>query len=453
MICNKILYDNELLITIYHKGFLDEIDTKSRNINEECNNKTITFLEYYEKSDDILNNQFCIADGFLDTKSKYNPYKNGSNCAMYKRYIGKLPNSIFELVGNIPQLKLSLDELDKIFDFIKKYTSLDISQDVTLFGNILVYEPRTSHIKKSKTDKFIEFEQLEPNTLITISFLKNDIVISSNTSKSTCDSDIIRINAPDEWNCADISMYKDNELYYKNPDFSLIRSFTLNMSMRDVKKISLNSFGTTTNISNSYSREKIIAKNEMHDEIYNVNLQSIQSQINLHKQHKRITFYKPGEEKRVIQELSNIFSNANDELWVFDTYFTSQKSIGYQRDILNVIFESESKSKIIAFFSNEKNSNIENLKDNLFKDENIERILKYKKLNIIFKQTKDPIHDRFIVAKHNGVVSTYVIGTSFNSLSKNYFCIIKLDKLDSLIIYEELKQLIFDDEFCITKEY
>ena len=86
-------------------------------------------------------------------------------------------------------------------------------------------------------------------------------------------------------------------------------------------------------------------------------------------------------------------------------------------------------------------------------DEEINRILTYKKLNISFKQTNMAIHDRFIISKSQDSVSVYAIGTSFNSLVNNYYCLIKLGNADSQLIYDKLKDLIMDENFCKTKEY
>ena len=66
MICDKIIFDSETIITIYHSGFSDEKSTKRKKISDTIDCKEITFLEYYESSDKALNGENLFEEGFLD---------------------------------------------------------------------------------------------------------------------------------------------------------------------------------------------------------------------------------------------------------------------------------------------------------------------------------------------------------------------------------------------------
>lgn len=452
MICDKIIFDNETIITIYHSGFSDEKNTNKKKISDTIDGKEITFLEYYEPSDKALNDKNLFEKGFLDTKSKYNVYRDGSNCAKYKRFSGKLPCSIYDLTEDTPKLKLSLEHLDMIFEFIKKYTNLDMAQDITLFGDILVLEPRKLTIKSENECQIISFENLETDMLITVNFYNSNATITLSIVETICASGTFKIEAPKDWSYIDISVFKDNKLYYKNSCVSFIKDFVLNTSMTSTKNIQLKKFGLEETITTNYTEKIRVGNNTSYKKSNNDKLHNIQKQINIYYENKRIIFFKPNEEKKGLKELSSIFSNAKDELWIIDSYFSYNNKIGYPQDILKLIIESSAKSKYVVFFSNNE-SEIENLDKSLLNDEEINRILTYKKLNISFKQTNMAIHDRFIISKSQDSVSVYAIGTSFNSLVNNYYCLIKLGNADSQLIYDKLKDLIMDENFCKTKEY
>ena len=451
MICDKIIYNNETIITIYHKGFSDEKMIPRRMISENINGFTITFEEYYESSESILDEHHCIDEGFLDVQSNINPYKDVSNCAIYKRHSGELPTTVFEILDNEIRLKKSIDDLDTMFTFIKKYTNLDVGNDISLLGDTLEYELRKSIIKKSKTDRYIMFENLAPNMYIGVNFYKYNTIVTSEVFISDAASSTHKVITPDDWGYADITVYKDGTLYYKNSTFSLIKSVSISMNTYTTKSVNLDNFRVVSKI-NSYSSNEFTVGDKNTLSKTETSLSLIQHQINLNRQKKRIQFFKPNEEKRVLEEIAEIFSNAGEELLVFDPYFADGKSIGLNRDIIKLINSCNSKSKVVTFYSRDSNY-INNLNSTLFNCEYFQNNLKNSELNITFKQTNQPIHDRFIIAKNSKDLFAYVIGTSLNSIDDNYFCIIKLDNADSSVIYNELKGLIFDDSFCATKEY
>ena len=327
-----------------------------------------------------------------------------------------------------------------------------MAQDITLFGDILVLEPRKLTIKSENECQIISFENLETDMLITVNFYNSNATITLSIVETICASGTFKIEAPKDWSYIDISVFKDNKLYYKNSCVSFIKDFVLNTSMTSTKNIQLKKFGLEETITTNYTEKIRVGNNTSYKKSNKDKLHNIQKQINIYYENKRIIFFKPNEEKKVLKELSSIFSNAKDELWIIDSYFSYNNKIGYPQDILKLIIESSAKSKYVVFFSNNE-SEIENLDKSLLNDEEINRILTYKKLNISFKQTNMAIHDRFIISKSQDSVSVYAIGTSFNSLVNNYYCLIKLGDADSQLIYDKLKDLIMDKNFCKTKEY
>lgn len=451
MICDKIIYNDETIITMLHKGFPDEKSTPERFISETINGTKIAFKEYYESSEYIVDDCICIDEGFLDVKSNMNPYKSASNCAIYKRYDGKIPTSLFKVSDEDIALKISLEDAEKVFSFIKKYTNIDAGSDISLLGDTLEYELRKPNVKNNITGRYIEFDNLTPNMCISVNFYKQSTIVSSEVYTTDKSSTAYKFFTPDEWGYADITIYKDGKLYYKNSTFSLIKSISISMCTYTTKSVNLDNFRVVSKI-NSYSSNEFTVGDKNTLSKTETSLSLIQHQINLNRQKKRIQFFKPNEEKRVLEEIAEIFSNAGEELLVFDPYFADGKSIGLNRDILKLINSCNSKSKVVTFYSRDSNY-INNLNSTLFNCEYFQNNLKNSELNITFKQTNQPIHDRFIIAKNSKDLFAYVIGTSLNSIDDNYFCIIKLDNADSSVIYNELKGLIFDDSFCATKEY
>ena len=450
MICEKIIYNDKCILTIYHSGFSDEKDMPTRNIAKDLNEASIQFLEYYEPSQNCFVGCKCIDEGFLDVQSKNNPYKGGSNCAFYKRFLGDFPESIFEINGDKIITKLTFDELENIIDFIKKFTGLDVSHDLSLFGSILYYEPRMVIIKTTKND-CLEISELDDNMILCISFYNKYTVVYSTILKTDKTNKTVTITPPEDWGYADIAIYKKGKLYYKDAYVSFIKNLVLNVNLYSTNKILLKNFKTESTVKKSYVEEHFSYNNHESNET-ECSLESIQNMFNLHLKKKKIVFFEPGEVGRVLSELTDILSNADEELWIVDSYFADTKSIGLSQDILNLVYNCKSNLKVIAFFSKEVDY-IDNLNRSLFNDEDIQRVLKYSRLNIVFKQTKKPLHDRFIIIKNKEKIVVYVIGTSLNSIDDNYFCIVQLDEPDSLVIYNRLKKLLLDNNFCLTKEY
>ncbi len=235
MICDKILFNGEVIITILHNGFSDEVYMPKKRITEGLNDYLIEFTEHTEPLENIVDGLECIDKGFLDVQSSNNPYKGGSHCAVYERYSGDMPEVLFETTYNEITPKVTFDELERLFEFIKNYTSIDVSHDITLMGDILLYEPRKANIKKNRTDKYLEFENASSDMYISVNFYKYDTIVSSCVIKSDESSDVLQIITPDDWGRADITIYKNGELFYKNANFSLIRSISVRFYCHDIK--------------------------------------------------------------------------------------------------------------------------------------------------------------------------------------------------------------------------
>ena len=72
-------------------------------------------------------------------------------------------------------------------------------------------------------------------------------------------------------------------------------------------------------------------------------------------------------------------------------------------------------------------------------DSSLQDIVRTKKqLGICFHQTKSPIHDRFILVRNGTSYSGMILGTSFNSLDSNHYCLTKLSGNSAKTIYTEL---------------
>lgn len=73
-------------------------------------------------------------------------------------------------------------------------------------------------------------------------------------------------------------------------------------------------------------------------------------------------------------------------------------------------------------------------------------------LKIHLYQVTSSIHDRFIIIKNNDEFSGLSIGTSFNSLERNHYCIHKLSHAAAKIIFYDLLLWMGDKKIELKEE-
>ncbi|KMT22647.1 hypothetical protein [Clostridium cylindrosporum] len=461
MIQNIVTYAGQILITIYHKGF--DSDIRSRNIKKIRKiGKYNLIFEEKVVPDNIVDTVIGWTwkfEGLLQVDEDKNPY-SGSVCAYIQEYVYlNKPNKIFSIKDDKYSLKIPIEQFKEINKFVKKYTGLNIEKNPMCYGNILLYD---SHIGlyHAKQEEGIVVKELNSNTIVIVKFIKDKMVVSTKIVNVTQYTKELEIISDRKWDCHDIEIYKDNELIYINKNVSYIRRIQLNMNIiGQSKKVKLNKLLEEFVIKGESSEQVSIIGDEI-DELENLYIKSNYSIGNRLKQEiddNMVVFISPGELNKAMNIITNVLGSDYDAIWIFDPYFTDNQKITHIMDWMRIITHSNINSKNIniAFFckNKEKAYGVKEMIEFIKEDSVIIDVLKKKEsLGIHFYQTKAPIHDRFIITSKGDEYSGIAIGTSFNSLGENHYCIHKLTHIASKNIWSNLKVWLEDGNIIDSGE-
>ena len=156
----------------------------------------------------------------------------------------------------------------------------------------------------------------------------------------------------------------------------------------------------------------------------------------------QVTFIKPGEIDKARTLVGKTMESAKDDLWIYDPYFTDKSEIAKSLDWLKIISNCKANNKNIVFFTRDINKclDIGGLQNEIQSDSYLQDIIRINgKLGIAFYQTNSPIHDRFILVRNESSFYGLIIGTSFNSLDRNYYCLNKITGNSAKNILTELE--------------
>ena len=125
-------------------------------------------------------------------------------------------------------------------------------------------------------------------------------------------------------------------------------------------------------------------------------------------------------------DLFNDLTRKSGEIWIFDPYFLSQKYSDLEdiTDFLMILINNVHRKHIV--FSKYRDGSFESFKNDL----SIPQLAFFKKFgfqNVEFIESKEDFHDRFIFFVSKNKIEGYQLGTSINSLGKNYSNIVKLN--------------------------
>lgn len=170
----------------------------------------------------------------------------------------------------------------------------------------------------------------------------------------------------------------------------------------------------------------------------------------------KFLFVQPGERSVAMKKITDIIFRATDELWLIDSYF-ADKGSGLQQmtDWLRLIVNSYAVSKNIIFYCSNENKalNATQLKNHMKNDPIILNTIKSRQTEgIQLFQTKLAIHDRFLIIRNADEYLGLSIGTSFNSLNTNHYCIHVLAHKEAKevlkILYDWMKINVIAREEC-----
>lgn len=446
MVCNEIILGGNSILKIYHKDFNDASDRKilhDRKIRR-CN------LEFhqYQVSDEVLDSIYGFTykrEGLLQPNVCPNPYGDRV-CAIMTHYVfDEKPHKIFDAKENIYSLKLSIQDFIEVAEFTEKYTGIEIKKDPMLFGDTLVFSFCNIDIKATK-DNGITINNIPTNaTNIAVCFKNADIIVHSELITVSSETSCIDIKCNEKWNNHDISIYSNNELIYSRQNLSYIMGFNIETRISTDKDIPLRTIGDKYTISEyssqiiSSSKKKIDTAVELIDKANEKIIRLIENEtINT-----QVTFIKPGEMDKALALIGKILESAKDDLWIFDPYFTDKNEIAKSLDWLKIISNCKANKKKIVFFTRDINKCLDTagLQSEIESDSYLQDVIRINgKLDISFYQTKLPIHDRFILVRNASSFHGLIMGTSFNSLDRNHYCLSQITGNSAKNILTELEE-------------
>ncbi len=460
MIRNEIKYKGEVILTIYHKlnGY--------KNFKKECSDiKDLVFIQENVPniSDDEIIKKYKYKikkEGLLPAGANKNPYFD-KTCAKMIHYKCDKPKNIFKLLDNSYILNdISIDELNKINNFIEKYTGFKVEKNFTLYGDVFIFEPIVCDYSFNKG--YIEFRNIPLESKVLMTLKSGEKVIDHKTKY--IEDKNVNVFIGENWTSIDLSIFNGNKLIYI-AEFSPIRSFELNIN--SIHSISYNFKNKKyknckVNFDIHCDQQKYdyfsLSMSDYEKIISNTNEYIYKITDSIEKKNE-IIFVKKNEIKRnnnFIEYICEFMTKSCcDELWIFDPYFLHDIDIFV--DWIKLLSEIDTQKINIVI-------DVNKLKNKEFKKEEIDN--KINSLKILILSNKNSInkdvyvystkknkniHDRFILKKQNisdgvNTISGLSIGTSFNSLHNNYYCIYELDNNISKDIFYTITNCIDDNE-------
>ena len=157
----------------------------------------------------------------------------------------------------------------------------------------------------------------------------------------------------------------------------------------------------------------------------------------------QVAFIKPGEMDKALGLIGKMLESAKNDLWIYDPYFTDKSEIVKSLDWLKIISNCKANKKNIVFFTRDTNKclDIAGLQSEIESDSYLQDIIRINgKLGITFYQSNSPVHDRFILVRNESSFHGLIMGTSFNSLDRNHYCLSKITGNSAKNILTELEE-------------
>lgn len=437
MIIQEFYFDNDKFLTIVHENMDDNL--KNRNINDsvDIGEHIISFNEYYADEFNLDNiNHDCSIEGFLDCNNEKNPYMEYST--FYKEFVDLNYNNPFE--DNSPILPLK--EYKKLFNFIKEYTNYNFTK--YSFGNIIFFTPIKIKAKSYFEDglPYLKIMGNDVKGNAVVKFKVNGVILESIIIEDVFDGQ--KIFSKCDWNNCEIEIFDGKELLYKN-HYNLLRSIGLESNIvTEIYKVNLNKSKNQFNLSPPMYESFTIGETKHIDTISSYLTSEINFYLNFINVGKdNCTFLRKNERDKAYKLLDDILKKSG-EIWIFDPYFLSQKYSDFEdiTDFLMLLINNSHRRNIV--FSKFSDGSFEDFKNQLnevelafFKDFGFS--------NVNFIESKENFHDRFMFFVSENNIEGFQLGTSINSLGKNYSNIVKLSPFCCQYIFKILMEDIVSE--------
>lgn len=459
MICDKIIFRGQTLLTIYHQGLDYKLSNRYIRQIEKIGRYNLVFVETIVEDSEIesIKDWSLKEEGLIDPDTTKNPYRDGACAYMVHYSYEKKPSCIYFLKDNKYSLKISIDDYLHISKLIKKYTGMDMESNPMFYGDVFIFGCSEREYEHNKANGII-LKNVPANSTIIVHFKKDDIIVSSKICRVETKTAALELCSDSPWTSHDIEIFSAERLIYYKKDASYIKGISIRTQFKEKgKTVKLNTIGTEYTIE-KYSESQTSYIGERFDEyedILQTSSWNIIKDIKSEKPDDQVFFIKPGELDFARKLIGSALELAEDELWLFDSYLTDKNGMNKIIDWLRIIANCPAVSKNIVFYCKDSNKalNISGIKSAIQKDGILSAMLRRKRgIGIHFYQLRSPIHDRFVLIKNDNKFSGLSIGTSLNSLEKNYFCISKLSPAASRNIYNELTLWINDGNVILDEE-
>lgn len=458
MVCDKITYGRQTLLTLYHQGFSAP---NARKLKEKVGRFNLVFEEI-ECSDDDLSipaGWFMKEKGLAFQDSPMNPY-GPEACAQVEHYCyAPKPSRLFRMTPSKSEYRLDIPAEDflQIEEFVKKYTGFPIVKGPMYYGDVFVYQPylRCYHAKQAEG---IVVEHLPANAMVVVRFQRHSLVVAVKIVRTSEPAERVEIIAGVPWDYHDIEIYVGGQLVFCQKDISYIRQVHLVLNIDGGKeRVQLDKIAEAYQIDRPDIEETVDIGYDSNsiEEALRRSEYSIMQKLDAERPDPSCTFICPDKMDQAMELIGKTMESASDRLWVLDSYFTDRDSLGKTMDWLRIITQCHAREKNIVFFSknDEKALPMDELIEKIRTDHELARVMRGREqLGLHLYQTIAPIHDRFVLTESGDAISGLALGTSFNSLDRNHYCIFRLSGHASKTIWSRLRAWMEDGNIVSEQE-
>ena len=455
MIENRIVFDGEEILCVYHKG-VDDFVTVNHEEHTTLDGKLLEFIEQKVDSDIVLNKVSSLASiqGVLSTGEDLNPYghRASAHCSHY--IVTKKPSFLFYSDAFTSN---DANVLVELFDFINTYCGLQFKKYPLHLGDIFIFEPIPVEGRGNEVDGVdgLTLTNLPVDSMLIVHFKSYDdlgdteYIVDTAIINVESGNKSINISSEHPWQSFDIFIYREGKLIYKSIDKSIVRSIHMVIDIQcEPVGLSLKRLGET--VIQQPSEKFFIAGKMIEPKLLRAYNKQIVDNVVLYADGVNKILYCGSDEDIQIEKdyIIRQLNSAADEIVICDSYFTDHRNDKDEDKIfewLAIIANMSAKSKTIVFYTTRKNGiNRAFTADALLRNIPLHRaVANYYRnhnnsLGIRCIETKIPIHDRFIFTRTDKDVQCLVVGTSFNSLGENFHCIHQYTGTTAKSLYESI---------------
>lgn len=468
MICDEIYFDNNLILTVYHKV---QEDSTIRHIEREEYVEEHCFRYYsYSVEENILDG--LEFDGreqyFLNTDDDLNPYGRNASANMIQYYRDTKPDCIFVVEDDKCNFSIDLAVVSKFFEFIKLYMGMDLERTPLVLGDIFLFEPLEVKVESTRAENQVNHSGepcgdslyikdwnlgIQPHDVIVQFKVGSRIVYTRIIKSISVDSLPVTIRSHKIWDNFNLEVYRQGQLRYQCKECYFIKSLQVLVDIVGMEShLQLPKLGS--HMVKETGQETMIIEGtpNRYDVIQKLNNRLYRQISSAHKS-SSFTLFRPDSIKQAKIVISQFIADKEaDEIWMFDPYFSNVKKYGLVLDWLTILAYSRATIKNIVFYSSSEDDSIDDFVERIRSYPHLQNyMVKKNKLGIQLIEANIVIHDRFIIKRCKDTYACMVLGTSFNSLDSNYFCAHILQSNESKMVYDELVTFIQQHEHINNK--